>query len=100
MKDGAGKNRILFSNANSMEERKGMTVKISYDEGKTWPEQKTIYTGSTAYSSLMCFRTVISLYFSKKTTTRRMFLFPSLEWLTGGKGQVRRIAKIISTNKM
>ncbi|CAN5287525.1 hypothetical protein BH20BAC1_BH20BAC1_27300 [soil metagenome] len=41
MKDGAGKNRILFSNANSMEERKSMTVKISYDEGKTWPEQKT-----------------------------------------------------------
>jgi sialidase-1 len=75
MKDGAGKNRILFSNANSMEERKSMTVKISYDEGTTWPEQKTIYTGSAAYSSLSMLQNGDRFIFRKRPLTSRMVLF-------------------------
>jgi len=42
---------ILFSNpANTM--RKGMTVKASFDEGKTWPVSKVLHTGLSAYSDL------------------------------------------------
>ncbi|MCB0471692.1 MAG: exo-alpha-sialidase, partial [Flavobacteriaceae bacterium] len=51
-KDGYKKNRLLFSNANSKTNRVNMTVRVSYDEGKTWTAGKTIYGGSSAYSSL------------------------------------------------
>ena len=40
--DGYDKNRILFSNANDKKDRINLTVRISYDEGKTWSEGKTI----------------------------------------------------------
>lgn len=44
---------IIFSNpANTM--RKGMTVKASFDEGKTWPVSKVLFTGLSAYSDLDC----------------------------------------------
>ena len=52
IQDGHKKNRLLFSNAKSKEGRKNMTVRISYDEGKSWSAGKTIYTGGSAYSSL------------------------------------------------
>lgn len=47
-----GKSRMLFSNPASATERKFMTVRASYDEGKTWPVQKLIYADWTGYSSL------------------------------------------------
>src|SRR5690606_25439936 len=52
IEDGFKKNRLLFSNAKMEEGRENMTVRISYDEGMTWSEGKTIYSGSSAYSSL------------------------------------------------
>jgi len=52
LKEGHDKNRLLFSNANSKDSRANMTIKVSYDEGKSWTEGKTIYTGSSAYSSM------------------------------------------------
>lgn len=50
--DGADRNRLLFANASHKDERKNMTIRISYDEGKTWSEGKTVYAGSSAYSSM------------------------------------------------
>lgn len=47
-----GKSRLLFSNPASATERKLMTVRASYDDGKTWPVQKLIYAGWTGYSCL------------------------------------------------
>jgi sialidase-1 len=84
--DGADKNRLLFSNANSSKERNNMTVRISYDEGKTWSEGKTIYAGGAAYSSL----TVLSngeviLFFEKDDYTKNVITRFSLDWLTDGK---------------
>lgn len=46
------KNRILFSNPASTKERVNMTVRLSYDEGKTWVVSKQIYAGKSAYSCL------------------------------------------------
>ncbi|MBU4366498.1 MAG: glycoside hydrolase [Verrucomicrobia bacterium] len=43
---------ILFSNPASQESRVKMTVRTSFDEGKTWPLQKTLYQGPSAYSDL------------------------------------------------
>ena len=45
------KNRLLFSNPADTTRVK-MTVRLSYDEGKTWPVSKLIHQGPTAYSSL------------------------------------------------
>jgi len=47
-----GKSRILFSNP-AGEGRKGMCIRISYDEGKTWAISKEIYAGGSAYSNLV-----------------------------------------------
>ena len=44
-------NRILFANP-AAAERVRMTVRVSYDEGKTWPVAKLIHEGPSAYSSL------------------------------------------------
>jgi len=45
------KNRVLFANPASSERLK-MTVRVSYDEGRTWPVAKVIHEGPSAYSSL------------------------------------------------
>ncbi len=36
--DGNNKNILLFSNPNSKYKRERMTIKVSFDEGKTWPK--------------------------------------------------------------
>ena len=43
---------MLFSNSASSYGRKNQSIKISSDEGKTWPIQKTIFKGKSAYSCL------------------------------------------------
>ncbi len=45
------KSRILFSNPASTKREK-LTVRVSYDEGATWPVSKEIYSGPAAYSCL------------------------------------------------
>jgi sialidase-1 len=42
---------ILFSNPAS-EKRENMTVRISEDEGQTWPHARTLWAGPSAYSCL------------------------------------------------
>lgn len=85
-KDGAAKNRLLFSNANSIEGRKNLTLKISYDEGKTWSKGKTIYAGGSAYSSLTVLKNGnIGVFFEKDGYKKNVFVEISLDWLTNGK---------------
>ena len=84
--DGYDKNRILFSNSNDKKERRNLTVRISYDEGKTWSKGKTIYAGSAAYSSMTILKNGdIGLLFEKEGYTENVFVSFSLEWLTDGK---------------
>jgi sialidase-1 len=47
-----GKSVLLFSNPASTSSRSRMTVRASYDEGKTWPSSKLIDAGPGAYSCL------------------------------------------------
>ncbi|MBJ6367810.1 sialidase family protein [Snuella sedimenti] len=90
-KDGYKKNRLLFSNTKSEKGRVNMTVRISYDEGKTWSEGKTIYKGSSAYSSLTILKNGdIGLFFEKDAYTKNEFTSFSLEWLTNGKDTYRK----------
>jgi sialidase-1 len=86
VKDEDDKNRLLFSNAKMKNDRMNMTVRISYDEGKTWSVGKTIYTGSSAYSSLCVLANGdIGLFFEKDNYKENVFVRFTLEWLTDGK---------------
>jgi len=86
-KDGA-KNRIVFSNPAS-ERRENMTVRLSYDECKTWPVAKTLWSGPSAYSDLVLAadKRIGCLYergrdYPYETVT---FALLTLEWLTEGR---------------
>lgn len=84
--DGYAKNRLLFSNAKSKDHRENLAVRISYDEGKTWSEGKTIYPGISAYSSMTVLANGdIGVLFEKDDHEENTFARFSLEWLTDGK---------------
>lgn len=51
-----GRSRILFSGAGHPDQRLGMTVWLSEDEGQTWPVKKLIDSGPSAYSDLAVLR--------------------------------------------
>jgi sialidase-1 len=46
------KSRILFSNPASLN-RENLTVRLSFDEGTTWPHGRSIHSGPAAYSCLV-----------------------------------------------
>lgn len=88
--EGADKNRLIFSNLNSKDARENLTVKISYDEGKTWSKGKTIYSGSSAYSSMTILKNGdIGLFFEKDDYTKNVFVSFSLAWLTDGNNRIK-----------
>lgn len=43
---------LLFSNTESTDGRRNVTVKLSCDDGKSWPVRKTVDAGPSAYSTL------------------------------------------------
>jgi Neuraminidase (sialidase) len=93
-----GKNRILFSNPNNPKgrERKNLTVRLSYDEGKTWPVARSLEPGTSGYSDLAvgpdgtiyCFYergTAGPTHFQTRTLCVARF---NLEWLSEGKDRL------------
>jgi len=94
IEDGYKKNRLLFSNAKSEKGRVNMTVRISYDEGKTWSEGKTIYKGESAYSSMTIMENGdIGLFFEQDDYQKNPFVSFSLKWLTDGKDKYKKPRK-------
>jgi sialidase-1 len=77
---------LVFSNPASTR-RENMTVRLSEDDGRTWPVAKTLHSGAAAYSSLVslpdggvgCFYESGTMSPYERLTFARM----SLEWLTG-----------------
>ena len=68
-----------------------MTIKLSYDEGMTWTEGKTIYTGISAYSSLTILKNgEVGLFFEKDDHTENVFVRRSLDWLTDGTDKLNK----------
>ena len=51
-KDDHGRGRLLFSNPASKTARHRLTVRLSNDEGKTWPIAMLLHEGPSAYSCL------------------------------------------------
>ena len=85
---GDRKDRLLFSNPADTAHRDRMTVRLSYDEGKSWPVARLIYAGPSAYSSLAVLRdgTIGLLYERGETSAYEEIEFArfNLEWLTHG----------------
>ncbi len=101
---GPKENRILFSNPHNLEggregkpepgqsrARKNVSVKLSYDEAKTWPVNKSIEPGASMYSDIAVTHndTILCFYgrgskpgFAGSALTVARF---NLEWLTDGK---------------
>ena len=78
-----GKSRIIFS-ASSPGRINGF-IKMSYDEGKTWPVKKNIGLGEFAYSALCTVKPgVVGLLFESEKHTIKFTTF-SIKWLTNGK---------------
>lgn len=95
IKDGYKKNRLLLCHANSSRGRKNLTVKISYDEGKTWSKGKVIDAGPSAYSSLsICKDGTIAVLYEPGYKAIRYARF-TLGALTDGKD---KLAKPYSIN--
>ena len=103
-----GKNRILFSNPHNLEradgkaeegknrDRKNVSVKLSYDEGGTWPVNKSIEPGASMYSDIAVTHagTILCFYgtgakpgFAGDALTLARF---NLEWLSDGKDSPNR----------
>ena len=80
------RSRILFSNPASKTSRRNGTVRLSYDEAKTWAASKVICPGSFAYSSLTALPDgTIGCLFETDQYQRIRFARFSLAWLTGGQ---------------
>ncbi len=82
------KNRILFSNPASIK-RENMTVRLSYDETKTWGVSKTFDPGPSAYSDLVILPdgTIGCLYERGEKSAYETISFArfTLDWLTDGE---------------
>jgi sialidase-1 len=75
------KNIILYSGPGGPGRSK-MTVRVSYDEGKTWPVAKVIYEGSAAYSDLVVLPDgTIGCLYERDDYQRITFARFTLDWL-------------------
>ena len=83
------KSRLLFSNPASQAARENLTVRVSYDEGETWPESKVIHAGPAAYSCLSVLpdRTILCLYENGRENSYEKITLArfTLDWVTEGR---------------
>jgi sialidase-1 len=87
------RNRLLFANPASTE-RKNMTVRLSYDDGGSWPISKQIHAGPAAYSCLTVLSDLTAglLYERGERSAYEKISFArfNAEWLTDGKDAIAR----------
>ncbi len=87
------RNRVLFSNPASRT-RDHLTVRMSYDEGRTWPISRLLHAGPAAYSDLCVTQdlSICCLYErGAETPYERISLARfNLAWLTGGTDRLDR----------
>jgi len=76
---------LLFSNTESTNARVNLTVKLSCDDGRTWPVHRTVEAGPSAYSTLTPFGDgrFALLYEGGDYTTITLALFDQ-RWLGAG----------------
>lgn len=91
--DGFERDRMLHSIPLDSVERRNVSVLLSYDEGRTWPVRRTVWSGDAGYSSLTVlpggdiglltevgnWERGFEIYFTRFTP----------EWLSGGRDSFR-----------
>ena len=84
-----GHSRILFSNPDSTKRENG-TVRLSYDDGRTWPVKKVLHAGSFGYSVLTALPDgTIGCLFESDNASKIVFARFTLDWLTDGKDSLK-----------
>ena len=80
-----GRNRVLLAHPSSQTERARLTVRMSYDECRTWPVAKLLHQEYSGYSDLAIApdMTVLCLYESEWHARMLLARF-TLDWLTDG----------------
>ena len=77
--------RIVFANCDSSSSRVAMTLRISYDEGQTWPVSNLVYSGVSGYSALTKLATgEIGLLNEVNSFARIDFVRRSVTTVSGG----------------
>jgi sialidase-1 len=83
--NGKEKSILAFANPADPKARKNMTVRLSLDEGRTWPISKAIWKGSAIYSSLARLPDGnLGLLYERESYRQIVFCRISLAWLTQG----------------
>jgi sialidase-1 len=83
--NGSNASRLIHANAGSSSSRVNMTLRVSYDEGQTWPVSNQVYAGSSAYSALAPLATgELGLLFEIDNYARIDFVRRSVSQMTGG----------------
>ncbi len=83
---GDDRDRLLFANPASKTGRTRMTVRVSYDEGATWPVSRLVHPGSSAYCCLARLPDGrIGLLYERDDYRTIAFVAFGLEWLTRGE---------------
>ncbi len=82
-----GVSRILFCNPATREGRHSMTVRVSYDECKTWPVSRVIDRGFTAYSDICVANdgTILCAYEAVEGYKEIKLARLNLRWLEAGR---------------
>lgn len=79
--------RLLFANPASKTERSNGTVRLSYDEGRTWPVERTVYEDGYAYSCLTRLSDgTIGLLYERDGYEEISFARFNLAWLKNEEG--------------
>lgn len=87
------RDRLLFANAASAR-RERMMVRLSQDEGASWPIGRVVHDGPAAYSSLVVLDDLsIGLLYERGTKSPyELIAFTrfTLDWLSGGRDRLAR----------
>jgi sialidase-1 len=80
-----GKDILIFTNAADIARRQRLTVRLSYDNGKTWPDSRVIQPGPAAYSTVIVLRdgriAVLFEQGEKSSIEKITFARFSLDWV-------------------
>jgi len=78
------KDVLLFSNPGSQNARTNGTIRLSRDEGKTWPVSRVLYPGSFAYSCLTSLPDgSVGCLFERDGYKKTSFARFTLDWVEG-----------------
>ncbi len=87
------KNQILFSSPGTKRGRFRGTIRLSYDNGKTWPVARVLYKGKFAYSCLTVLPDgTIGCLFERDGYKKITFARFTLTWLTNDRDKHSTLA--------